>query len=241
MSLPKIALPTFTLNLPVSKRKVECRPYLVKEEKILLMAATDMNPKAIANATRQVINACVMEKDFDIVNLPSLDADYIFINLRAKSVGEVQSVEVTCNHTKDDNTTCNNKFSVEVSLTDLNYRENKTLENKIELADGIGVKMKPTTFKATMDVDQDNEEIENRIVVLYNSIEQIYTKDEVYTTKDFTLEEFIEWMDNLNTSSLEKMLAYIADLPTLSIEKSAVCNKCGHNHELKFNDPLSFF
>jgi hypothetical protein len=241
MPLPKIALPTFSLSLPISKKKVECRPYLVKEEKILLMAATDMNPTAIANATRQIINACVMEEGFDVSNLPSLDADYIFLHLRAKSVGEVQNVEVNCNNMKEDGTTCGNKFEVDINITDLKLVEGEKVDNKIEIGNDIGVKMKPTSFKATMEVNPEGDEIENRIVVLYNSIEQIYTKTEVYTSKDFTMEEFHEWVENLDTKAFEKMFNYINNLPQLLLEKKQKCEKCGHEHSLKFNDPLSFF
>lgn len=241
MSLPKIAVPTFTIELPYSKKKIQARPYVVKEDKILLMAAQDSNPKVIANATRDVVNACVLEDKFDVNDLAAIDGDYLFMRLRAKSVGEVVNLELTCNEPKDDGTNCQESFAVELNIMDLKLHDElkEKRQNVIQLTDDIGVKMKPTSFRATMEAS--NDEVENSITIIYHSIEQIFDKENVYTPKDFTLKEFIEWIGEIEPKKLAKLSEYINDLPILRLEKEATCPRCKHVHQLKFEEPTSFF
>lgn len=241
MPLPKIALPTFKLELPLSKMKLECRPYLVKEDKILLMAAQDRSPSAVAQATRNVINACVVDPMmFDASDLPSQDADYLLMNIRSKSVGETVQVEVPCKANSPQDNECDNMLSVNLNLKDI-ILVGELPEAKIDLGEGVGVKMKPTTFRATLDVSGTDNEIDNNIAILYNSIESIYQKDDVYTTKDFTMKEFKEWVGELETGKFVKMVDYVNNLPSLRLEKKTVCSKCNKDHVIRYEDPMLFF
>ena len=160
--LPNIIVPTFKVELPISKKKLECRPYLVKEDKILLMAAQDIeNKSAISTATRQVINACVLEDNFDVMNLSAIDADYLFVHVRAKSVGETVDLDITCNK-ETNGKTCGHTFKVPVSLNDLKI-EGEEPENKIQINKDVGIKMKPTSFSAVLNSVNFTTEIENNI------------------------------------------------------------------------------
>lgn len=242
MSLPKIALPTFQIkNLPISKKTVEARPYLVKEDKSLLMAAQNMSVQGIALATKNIVKSCIIDSDFDVDNAASLDIDYIFMHLRAQSVGNVQDVEVTCNHLVD-NEKCDKTFTAPVSITDLKLVEDEKNENMIMIDAKSGIKMKPTTFRATLEATDDEDEMITNINILYHSIEQIFVNDEVYTIKDFTKEEFGQWVEeNLTVDKFSKMMDYINNLPRLELQKRVNCPKCKHVHELKFADSVNFF
>lgn len=247
MMLPQLSFPNYNLELPLSKIKIEFRPYLVKEDKILLMAAQGLEEnqaiRNVAQATKTVINNCVLTPDFDVTNIPSLDADFLFMNMRGKSVGEKTDIEITCNNPNDtEGGTCQNVFDVPININEIKVEGEVKSEN-ITISNDVGIKMKPTSFKATLDHDPNDNEIERNIKILYNSIEQIYDKENVYTSKDFTLKDFTEWVDNLDNKSFQKMKDFIDNLPVLVIEKDATCNKCSHVHKLRFEntDVLSFF
>lgn len=239
MALPKIALPTFNITPPITKKTLEFRPYTVKEDKIMKMAAQENSDEAIADATRNIINACSMT-DMEAFNLPALDVEYIFLQLRAKSVGETQEVEAVCGHVKEDGKNCdgNLKFNVdikEVELIDENEKERKDL---IKINDHLSIKMKSPNFKAWKDAGK----VEDKTpFIIYNSIEHIVNGEEITTTKDFTLKEFLEWSDDLDTAVFNKMVTFINLQPHLQITKEVVCKKCNHKHEFKFRELADFF
>lgn len=237
MPLPKIALPTFNITLPISKKKYEFRSYLVKEDKVLKMAALDGTPEAIAKATVSIIEACCME-DIKVDNMSSIDVDYVFLTLRSKSVGDVQEVEVTCNADS-----CGHEFKTEIDFKTMKIVDpfEKDREYKIMLSDKVGVKMKFTDFKALNEIDNDKSETENNITIIYHSIEQIFDEETVYTPKDFTKQEFVEWIEEIDTMHFDKMVEFINTQPTLKIEKEVECPKCKHKHTLVFDDPSDFF
>jgi len=242
MGLPKIATPNFSVILPYSGKTLNCRPYLVKEDKILLMAAQSGDAMEATQAIKDVVNSCVNDDRFDISKLATVDADYLFMNIRAKSVGEQVEIEITCNN-EVDGQACGKTFEVPINIKDLKMVDDSanTRNDIVKINKDIGVKMKPTSFKATLEMNPDDNDVDRNINILYNSIESIYDKEDIYTTKDFTKKEFIEWVGDLQTEAFSKMTDYINNLPVLVIEKEAKCPKCGFQHNLKFEDTMSFF
>lgn len=241
--LPTFSLPTFFLTLPETKKKLECRPYLVKEDKILLMAAQDGSIKEINNATRQVINNCVLnEPGFDAKNVSNNDVDYLFLHLRAKSVGEKVKQEFECMEIKDEKP-CGNKFEVEFDLKDVQLIESDNKQpNDIKLFDGsIGIKLNPIPFKATLEYDPDGSIIDTNANILYHSLECVYDKDKIYTSKDFDKPTFHDWIMNMDKKSYDKLELWIENQPSLKLSKTHVCEKCGHEHKMEFDNPMDFF
>lgn len=237
--LPKIAIPTFTVTLPISKKKLTCRPYLVKEDKILLMAAQNISDQSnIARATRDVINACVMENNFDVANYCAIDADFLLMNLRAKSVNDKVELEITCNENS-----CGHKFNASVAIADLKLVDSfPDRKDKIMLSGDVGVKMKPMSFEVMLeDASKRQNLIDTNIDIIFHSIDCIFDKDKIWTPKEFTKEEFVEWIEGLSGKNMEQMVRYIEQSPKLVLEKEAKCPKCGYNHLLKYEDPISFF
>lgn len=245
MTLPTIAVSTFDLTLPISKKKLTCRRYLVKEDKILLMAAQDLNAlDEIANATRNVINACVIKPtEFDIADYSVIDSDWLMINLRAKSVGEKVDVSITCSNKNSKDETCNTTFNVPITITDLTIKDADHASPKvIAINNDVSVKMKPTIFKASLDNSKFESKVDETISLLYNSIECVFDKTSVWTPyKDFTKEEFIDWIEMLETRVFSEMVAYVENQPYLILEKKEKCPKCGFEHDIHVHDPLSFF
>jgi len=237
-TLPKIALPTFSVVLPISKKKLNCRPYLVKEDKILMMAAQSKDDNTeVTQAVRNIINACVMEEGFDIINYSSLDSDYLLMNLRARSVNDKVDVQITCN-----NNNCGNVIDTSISIKDLKVIDDyPNRNNKIMISNDIGVKLKPTSFELLLSDHSKETSVELNIDILYYSIESIFNNEQMWSPKDFTKEEFIEWIENIEPKQFKKMIDYIEELPKLVLEKEVVCSKCGYNHKLKYENSVDFF
>ena len=242
MSLPKIATPNFFVELPFSKKELECRPYKVAEDKILLMAAQSKKMNDIANATRNVMNACVVQDGFDVKNIASVDADYLLMRLRAKSVGEKSTLDFQCTNVVDEKV-CDTPFTIEIDwqLIKLVDENKEKRIGDIKLGDKVGIKLKPTAFESTLHFDPDAIEIDQNIGILYYSLDNIYDENAVYTRKDFTKEEFSEWVLSLQPEHYDQMVEFIANLPSLVIETSKKCTKCGFEHKIKLDNPLDFF
>lgn len=242
--LPDIVLPNFELTLPITKTKLECRPYLVKEDKILLMAAQSGNVTEIARATRQIINNCVLSPEgFDCKELPTVDVDFLFMNLRAKSVGESSDLELTCQQ-EYNGEVCGQDFTLKVRLEDVKLIDEKTDKRqfKIQLkGTNLGVQMKFTTYKATIDYNPNDDEITKDCRILYNSIDKIFDDNSIYKIKDNTFEEFQQWIEKLSKTQYEQLLEFIEELPYHELQLKHTCTKCGFNHDLKFRNVLDFF
>lgn len=243
MELPVIAQPTFPATLPLSGKTLTCRPYLVAEDKILLMAAQESTASAIANATRNVINACVLDSGFDCAKEASVDVDWLLMKLRSHSVGEKVDVEITCNNTNEKGESCGHMFEVPIvfSGVDLHPSKEAGAEKKIELSKDAGVVLKPTTFQATIDTSTADNEIDRNISILYNSIKSIYDKESTMKASDVPLKDFAAWCEKLPTNKFNEMVDYIENLPSLFLETKAKCPKCDYEHVLKFEEPMDFF
>ena len=210
MALPKLNVPTYELVVPSTDEKIKYRPFLVKEEKVLLMAMESGKTEDILNATKTIVDECTFNK-MKLGTMPMFDVEYIFLQIRAKSVGEVSKLRVLC---QDDGETY---ADVEVDLNDVNVQVDDSHTNKIELTDETGVIMQYPTIDSFAEGGIDNITPSNMIDVVANCIAQIYDKggEDVYDAKDSTKKELVEFIEQMNTKQFADVQKFYDTMPTL--------------------------
>lgn len=239
MALPKIDLPLYEVKLPSTGKIVKIRPFLVKEEKLLLMAIEAQDDIEIINTTKQVINNCLVDSDVNIETLPFFDVDYLFIALRAKSVGESIEIKFTCNNVVNDNF-CGKVFPAKIDISNCDIVKDESIKPLIDLGK-IKIKMKYPNY-TTMKMILDNDSIINKqINIIAGSIDQVIDGDTVHTTKDLTKEEIVDFVENLTKEQYSKLEYFINNFPSFEIKSTATCDKCGFEHQLRYSDFTSFF
>tara|TARA_Y100000389_G_scaffold200441_1_gene240850 strand:- start:9156 stop:9890 length:735 start_codon:yes stop_codon:yes gene_type:complete len=213
MALPKIEVPTYKLTLPSEDTVVEFRPFLVKEEKILMMAMEEKNDAQMKSAVRDLINSCTFGK-LEVTKLPLFDIEYLFLNIRAKSVGEIASFKVFC---PEDKVTL---IPVDVDLTQVEVQVDDEHTNKIVLDEerNLGISMNyPNIDTIPLGVDEDmNTEAIFKTIV--ECIDYIYEGEQVHKAKDQTKAELIDFFNNLNTNQFKKIRKFFDTMPKLRHE-----------------------
>ena len=210
MALPKLNVPTYELVVPSTDEKIKYRPFLVKEEKVLLMAMESGKTEDILNATKTIVDECTFNK-MKLGTMPMFDVEYIFLQIRAKSVGEVSKLRVLC---QDDGETY---ADVEVDLNEINVQVDDSHTNKIELTDETGVIMQYPTIDSFTEEGITDINPSNMIDVIASCIAQIYDKkgEDVYDAKDSTKKELVEFIEQMNTKQFADVQKFYDTMPTL--------------------------
>ena len=210
MALPTVDLPTHELEIPSNKKKIKFRPFLVKEEKVLLLALESENEKNIRDAVLSLLKGCISSR-IKIDNLATFDLEYIFLNIRAVSVGEVVDINVTC---QDDEKT---QVKYQLNLTDVQVNFPEGHSNKIMLTDDLGVIMKYPSFNRFVESQFSQKDVNEDTVVeiIAESIDQIFQGEEVFDESTTTPKEFIEFVESLTTHQLEKLQKFFETSPRL--------------------------
>ena len=208
MALPTMDLPTYDLVVPSNKKKIKFRPFLVKEEKVLLMALETDNEENIKDAVFNLLKSCVLSK-VKLDNLASFDLEYIFLNVRAVSVGEIVQMNVTC---QDDETT---QVQYNLNITEAKVIFPKGHTNKIMLTDDLGVIMKYPTFDGFVQGQFAQNKEFDVIKVVAESIDQIFQGEEVFDESTTSKKEFIQFVESLTNPQLEKIQAFFETSPRL--------------------------
>tara|TARA_A100001011_G_scaffold343500_1_gene377837 strand:- start:452 stop:1168 length:717 start_codon:yes stop_codon:yes gene_type:complete len=211
MALPKLNTPTYELEVPSTDEKIKYRPFLVKEEKILMIAMESKDNTQIVNAVKDIVSSCTFDK-LKVASLPMFDVEYIFLNIRAKSVGEVSKLKILC---PDDQKTY---ADVEVDLTEVQVQvDSDNHTNKIELTDNMGMIMTYPTIDSFTDTGIQAVTADNMLDVISSCILQIYEEngEKVYNAKDQTKKELTEFVEQMNTSQFKKMQAFFDTMPKL--------------------------
>ena len=210
MALPKIDVPTYELAVPSTDEKIKYRPFLIKEEKVLLMAMESGKNEDIIQAVKTIVNECTFDK-LELGKMPMFDVEYIFLQIRSKSVGEVSKLRVLC---KDDGKTYAN---VEVDLNEVQVQVDDGHTNKIELSDEMGIIMNYPTIDSFSAAGIADINAENMLDVIVSCIGQIYDKggEEVYDSKDSTKKELVEFVEQLNTQQFADVQAFYDTMPKL--------------------------
>lgn len=240
MSLPKIDVPVYDVVVPSTGKEIKIRPFLVKEEKILLMAVESKNNENIIKTTKQIINNCIVSGDIDLEKTPFFDVDYLFIALRAKSVGESIEVNYKCNNVTN-NQVCNGTFSVTIDISKCKIDKKEDIKDIIQLNNKLSVKMKYPSYSIMKMIMGNETVLEKKIRIIGSCIERIVNGDKIYTSKDFTKEELYGFIEELTNEQYKKLEEFIDNFPEFYVEANGVCTKCGHNHDVRYTDFTRFF
>jgi len=213
MPLPKIATPTYELELPSSGETIQYRPFLVKEEKLLVIALESEDTKQITTAIKTVIKNCILTKNIKVEALPTFDIEFLFLNIRGKSVGEELEVNIIC---PDDNET---QVPVKINLDDIKVQKNEEHSNKIKLDSSIMMEMKYPSLdefiKNNFDFNDKNA-MEQSFELIGSCIDKIFTEDEVWSTADVTKKELSEFLDSMNSSQFKGIEKFFETMPKLA-------------------------
>jgi hypothetical protein len=240
--LPKIDVPIYDLKLISNDKKIRFRPFTVKEEKLFLMALESDDIEATINTIKQVINNCVLD-EINVNTLPMFDIEYLFLHLRAKSIGEEVQLKYKCNNdiiTEEETKKCGNLVDFSFNLLDIKPIKNKDHKNKIEITDKLGIVMKYPNFDL-IEKYKDSSNVEGLISMIIGCIDYIYDENEVYYAKDSTEKELTEFVDSLQTKDLENIKLFFDTAPKLEKKLNFKCNKCGHEEEINLEGIQNFF
>ena len=215
MPLPKIATPVYELELPSTGDTINYRPFLVKEEKLLVIALESEDTKQITTAIKSVIKACIQTKGIKVESLPTFDIEYLFLNIRGKSVGEELDVNIVC---PDDGET---EVPVKINLDDIQIQRTEGHNSKIQLDDDILMELKYPSLeefiKNNFDLEDQNQ-LEQSFDLIASCIESVYTADDVWTTADCTKKEIIEFLEQMNSRQFKEIEKFFTTMPKLSHE-----------------------
>ena len=240
MALPKIDVPTYEIELPVSKTKIKYRPFLVKEQRNLLMAIESSESTTIQQNIKDILYNCTLTEGVNIEKLPIIDVEYYFVNLRAKSVGEVVESRYRCNNVVDD-VECGNIMEKEVDLTQIQVQINEDISSEIILTPNISVKLKYPEFGIVKDSLQYENINDVTFHMIAQSIEYIYDGEQFYYATESTPEELMEFVEGLNQEQFSKIENFFNNLPKLKETLDIKCSKCGFDHKIEVEGLESFF
>ena len=241
MPLPKINTPTYELTLPSNRKKIKYRPFLVREEKILVLALESEDQKQITDAIIQIIGDCLITKNIDVTKLPTFDIEYLFLNVRSKSVGETVEVNVTC---PDDGKT---KVETSINIDDIKVVKDKNHKFIIQLDDKYSMKLKYPTLDQFVENNFDfemaepKESVSAAMSMLSTCIDMIYDQEESWDASESTKEELDEFIDQLNTKQFQEVEEFFRTMPKLSHKLKVTNPKTGGESEVILEGLASFF
>ena len=232
MALPIIEVPKYSVTIPSNGESVVYRPYLVKEEKVLMIAMESENQEQVMRAVKEVIAACTFNK-INVDNLTVFDMEYVFLKLRSKSVGEVSKIGVKCGE-------CSTLNDIEVQLDTLEVSKPTEDNSVVMVTDKIGVKLRYPTIKDASALSK-YEGTEAAMKTIVACIDNIFDDEKVYPAKDSTPKELEQFLDSLNSEQFKKMQQFFETMPSLSHDAKFTCSSCGHQNELLIKGLANFF
>jgi len=214
MPLPTVATPTYELELPSNNKKVKYRPFLVKEEKILIIAMESEDPKQIARAVKDVITNCILTRGIKVDELSTFDIEYLFLNIRGKSVGEDIEVLITC---PDDGMT---QVPTLITLDEIKVQISEEHTKDIKLDDNLSLRMKYPSMsefiKSNFSVDVASVTVDETFELISSCIEQIYNEEESWSASDYSKKELLEFLEQLNSKQFKEIEKFFETMPKLS-------------------------
>ena len=238
MPLPKFTTPTYELELPSTGKTVKYRPFLVKEEKVLVIALESEDNKQITNAIKAVLKSCVQTKGVRVETLPTFDIEYLFLNIRGKSVGEQLEVNFVC---PDDNET---QVPVFINLDDIEVEKSEEHSNKIKLDSNLMMEMKYPSLeqfiKSNFDFNDENQ-MDQSFQLIASCIDKIYSDEEVWATADCTKKEVNEFLESMNSSQFKEIEKFFETMPKLKHDIKVTNPKTGVESDVVLEGLASFF
>ena len=239
MTLPKIEVPTFEMIIPSTEKKVKYRPFLVKEEKVLLMALEGNDQKEIANAIKQTIKTCCLE-DINVNELAPFDIEYFFLKLRTKSIGDTIDLTYVCQNKKG-KADCKNTIEFSVNVDKVEVIKNPKHTTKIDLTDTVGVIMKYPDVEETLAQNLDETDIEEMFNLITTCMDSIYDEATTYKMKDTDQTETKEFLDGLTQAQFMKIRDFFETMPKLKYETTLLCDKCKGKNKVEIEGLQNFF
>jgi hypothetical protein len=232
MALPQLNVPKYELKIPSTGVKASYRPYLVKEEKILMIAIESEDSAQMSNALKEVIDECTFKK-LKINDLTLFDIEYIFAKLRAKSVGETSEVKLPCEKCEQPN-----EVMIDLEGVDVTAMPAK----KIELTSDTGLVMKFPSMADYLDIQNSNLDNVGRIfAIIVASIDSIYSGDEMFDAKSHTHAELNDFVESLNADQFKKVQAFLNEMPAAFVNANFKCEGCGHDNHIELKGMMNFF
>jgi len=236
MPLPTIVTPSYELTLPSNGKKIKYRPFLVKEEKILILAIESNSMKDISRAIKDVLKNCILTKGVKIDELPTFDIEYLFLNIRSRSVGESIDLVITC---PDDNET---KVNTQIYIDEIKVKKNKNHNPDIKLDDTYTMRLKYPSLDQFID-DNFNFDLDrdNSFDIISSCIDMVFSDEEAWEAKDCTKKELLEFVERLNSSQFKEVETFFDTMPQLSHEIEVENPKTKVKSKVTLEGLASFF
>ena len=232
LNLVNASLPQYTMTLPVSKIVVKFRPFVVREEKILLLALQSKDMNQINESMRNVISACT-NSTLDTRKLCTADAEYAFLQIRAKSVGEEVKPQVTC-------TNCGKETNIKIKLDEITVKqmEKDSVDSMVKITDDLSIVLR---YPSIHDIDHNKNEVEIAFDLAKRCIESVIMNDQVYEAKDINPKELADFVDNLLPDQFARMMEYIKSIPELTYNFKYSCPSCKESVKVELKSVSDFF
>ena len=231
--LPKIATPKYDMIVPSSGKQITYRPYLVKEEKILLIALESEDENQIEKAVSEIIKSC-LEDDVDVQELTTFDVEYIFLTLRSKSVGEGVKLKPKC-------TKCEEGTEIRVDLEKVEVKNNDNKELQVKINEEMTIDLHWPKIKDKLTKKEKATDTESIITLVAKAIDTIYYGDEIHLTKDVPLSEVKDFVESLSTDQFKSVLELMTNIPYVSYDIEFICNSCKHENKKELKGLVDFF
>ena len=239
MPLPTISTPTYELTLPSSGKKIKYRPFLVREEKVLIMALESEDTKQITNSVIDILNSCILSKGIKLETLATFDIEYLFLNIRSKSVGETIDVNIVC---PDDNKT---QVAVTVDVDSIKIKKDRKHKNVIKLDDNLSLKLKYPSMnqfiESNFESKIDESEVKSTLDMIISCIDVIFNEEESWPASESTPKELEDFIDQLNTKQFKLIEDFFATMPKLTHTIKVKNPNTGVESDVKLEGLAAFF
>lgn len=240
MALPKISHLTYELDLPLSGKHIQFRPFLVKEQKNLMAAMEADDKDTIERNIKQVLNNCTITENIDIEKLPVVDIEYYFLNLRARSVGEVVTNKYVCTNVVND-VECGNKLEATLNLLDVKVDIDPNNKSEIKINDSIIIKLKYPEFSLVDKINNKSSAVEIAFEVIAESVDYIFDGEQYYYAYETPRGELMQFIESLSQEQFGRLEGFFDSLPKLNKKIEMKCGKCGFDHTINVEGLENFF
>lgn len=239
MPLPTIQYPIYELTVPSTQKTIRVRPFVVREEKLILMALESKDEKEIISTAKQIISNCILDNDFDVEKAPFFDVDYLFIALRGKSLGETIPLKLRC-HAIVDGKDCNTKFDASADISNIEISKDNPSKT-VELGPKLIVHMKYPTYGVMKALNANGGVLDNKINVVIACIDKIIQDGKSYSANEYSKEELTKFVEDLLEEQFMRLENFVDNFPSFAVVVQQKCPKCGFNHDLRYTDLTGFF
>jgi hypothetical protein len=240
MALPKIDTPVYDLELPLSKKQIRFRPFLVKEQKNLMMAMEADDKETIERNIKQVLTNCTLTDGVVIDNLPVIDVEFYFIQLRARSVGEIVENRYICTN-EIEGTQCGHKMDAKFNLLEISVDIDPEAKDVIKINESISIKLKYPEFSLVEKLKKKENAVDIAFEVVIDSIEYIFDGEQYHYAAEVTRKELTDFVESLNQEQFGRLEEFFNNLPKLNKKIDLKCGKCGFDHAISMEGLESFF